>query len=502
MRVSSRTLKVLASLSFALQLGGCAGAGHRPKLSSDTPARFEHTDCWFESLSGGARVECGYLVVPENRDRKTSPEIRIAVAILRRDATASDDAAAVFLPGGPGDAGLDGISGLAQATGSIRAQRDFVVLDYRGVGRSTPSLSCAREDVSGDDERAMISACRDALEEDDIDLSAYTSAHIARDVADLRHALGYDGVHLVGNSYGTRAALTILRDWAPMVRTAVLDAAVPPEIGVYEEAPAAAARALDRVFSACTSSTDCAARFADPAADFSAALAAIDRHPLDVDVEHGGQITHVAVDRKLFVSLLVQCLTRDVLAVAVPALVHGAIAGDVSGLRELLRPVPAGRQSNALLSSLGMHLSVQCNEEFPFNSEVRAKAVEAENPLTAVLSTYAVQKARCSAWTLPTIDSRDTERVSSDKPVLFLSGEFDPLTSPEWVEGARHNLPTSAHLIRAGGGHGTLHDVCGFDLVAAYESDPSHAPELECDTNHPRLPFAADAAKSIRAAGL
>jgi pimeloyl-ACP methyl ester carboxylesterase len=307
---------------------------------------------------------------------------------------------------------------------------------------------------------------------------------------------------LVGNSYGTRAALAILRDWAPMVRSAVLDAAVPPEVGLYEEAPAAAARALDRVFSACTRSSDCAALFPDPAADFSAALAAIESHPLDVDVEHAGQITHVAVDRKLFVSLMVQCLTRDVLAVAVPALVHGATEGDVSGLRELLQPMLASRQSNAFLSSLGMHLSVQCNEEFPFNTEVRAKAVAAENPRTAVLSTYAVQKARCSAWIPPTIDSRDNQRVSSDKPVLFLNGEFDPLTSPEWVNGARQNLPTSAHLIRAGGGHGTLHDVCGFDLVAAYENDPSHAPELDCDTKHPRPPFAVDAATAIRAVGL
>jgi hypothetical protein len=94
MRVSSRTLKVFVALGVALHLGGCAGAGHRPQLSSDSPARFERGNCWFESLSGVARVDCGYLVVPENRDRKTSPEIRIAVGVLRRDATASDDAAA------------------------------------------------------------------------------------------------------------------------------------------------------------------------------------------------------------------------------------------------------------------------------------------------------------------------------------------------------------------------------------------------------------------------
>ena len=73
--------------SLLLILSVLIGACVTPEPPTPTPAqtgvpRFESTDCWFEEPQG-QEVECGYLVVPENRSRPGSPSIRLHAAIFR-----------------------------------------------------------------------------------------------------------------------------------------------------------------------------------------------------------------------------------------------------------------------------------------------------------------------------------------------------------------------------------------------------------------------------------
>jgi len=109
--------------------------------------RFEGAPCPFELPTGqveGETVECGYLVVPENRLDPETRDILLSVAIFRHpDGTANPDPI-IFLEGDPGASSLEMIRFSFDiiypplfATG-----RDIIIFDQRGVGTSDPALDC------------------------------------------------------------------------------------------------------------------------------------------------------------------------------------------------------------------------------------------------------------------------------------------------------------------------------------------------------------------------
>ncbi|MCJ7659788.1 MAG: alpha/beta hydrolase, partial [Anaerolineales bacterium] len=212
---------------------------------------FEGAPCPFEIPAGqveGETVECGYLVVPENRNDPKTKNIRLSVAIFRHPDGATYDDPIIFLEGGPGASPLEFIRFSFDiiypplfATG-----RDIIFFDQRGVGNSEPALDCpevvaqslelmdfeldgqnlSKEDIYALNLESML-ACGDRINQE-ADLTAYNTVANAADVNDLRLALGYEKVNLWSISYGTRLALGVMRDFPEGVRSAVLDSVYPP----------------------------------------------------------------------------------------------------------------------------------------------------------------------------------------------------------------------------------------------------------------------------------
>jgi pimeloyl-ACP methyl ester carboxylesterase len=108
----------------------------------------------------------------------------------------------------------------------VLAGRDLIVMDYRGTGLSVPLLVCGEKDGNTADPD-FPARCRKRLLARGIDPACYRSADVAADIADLARALGLPKLALIGNSYGTRAAFTVLRDHPGLASSAVLDAATP-----------------------------------------------------------------------------------------------------------------------------------------------------------------------------------------------------------------------------------------------------------------------------------
>ena len=73
----------------------------------------------------------------------------------------------------------------------------------------------------------LLKTCGQRYRDQGIDLSQYNSAAISRDTADVMHALGYSGWSLIGVSYGTRYALTMMRDTPAAIHAVILDSTVP-----------------------------------------------------------------------------------------------------------------------------------------------------------------------------------------------------------------------------------------------------------------------------------
>lgn len=170
--------------------------------STDAVPRFVPGPCPVATPED-ADVDCGDLVVAENRSDAITSTIRVPVAILLSQHPDSADDPIVFVPGGPGSTAMDAVS---LANSRFTADRDLILLGQRGTKYASPELDCpgverayGRSFLRADPPAAEIDAvadaaddCAERLRAKGIDLGAYDTAAVAGDVAALREALGYD----------------------------------------------------------------------------------------------------------------------------------------------------------------------------------------------------------------------------------------------------------------------------------------------------------------------
>ena len=268
----------LGIVGAALSACGSSGGG----ATALPPATFEASACDPAVVPHGQdprNVTCGTLTVPENRRRFSGRTVDLAVVVLHATGPSPEPDPLVFLSGGPGSWAIDLYLSdfTADFAAPIQAKRDIVIFDQRGTGRSRPALDCPEvlpdtlrfaewltPDEEADRDARNLIACHDRLAADGIDLGAYGSAATARDIADLMTALGYERFNLYGLSYGSRVALTALRDLPnERIRSAVLDSVVPVQAIGLGPGAASVQRSAERLFAACASDPACNAAFPD-----------------------------------------------------------------------------------------------------------------------------------------------------------------------------------------------------------------------------------------------
>ena len=121
---------VLAAL--ALGLAGCGDAA-RPRSA------IALADCRLPKLPLAA--QCGTLEVPENRAKPDGRKITLSIAVLPANTLHPRADPLFILAGGPGQA-ASFLGPFAAALTGVRKDRDIVLVDQRGTGRSSP-LVCA-----------------------------------------------------------------------------------------------------------------------------------------------------------------------------------------------------------------------------------------------------------------------------------------------------------------------------------------------------------------------
>jgi pimeloyl-ACP methyl ester carboxylesterase len=198
------------------------------------------------------RYEIGTLFVPENRAAKHSRTI--GVGFMRFRASQPTNAPPSFhLPGGPGGSYLNAYpeDGESPAEGiaarlvalqlSYRAIGDVVLVDQRGFSRRGEMLTYAYHptalpldqpfsqpsEIAADMEMAK----RAVAAHTDKDLAGYTVIQCAGDVNDLRRALGYAKINLVGQSFGSQWSFAVMRLHPQIVERAMLSGVEPLDNG-------------------------------------------------------------------------------------------------------------------------------------------------------------------------------------------------------------------------------------------------------------------------------
>ena len=464
-------------------------------------AEFEPARCDF-AVPQGYAPECGYLSVPQDRARPEAGRVRLHVAVFRSRAADPAPDPLVYLSGGPGSSALDSAAYLfSYGMGAALERRDLVLFDQRGTGRSQPRLDCpearelealllAREIPVEEETRAAVEAfgrCRARLEAEGVDLAAYHSAASAADLEDLRKTLGYPQLNLYAVSYGTRLALTLMRDFPHAVRSAVLDSAYPPQVHLYTALAPNAQRAFDVFFGLCASDPGCSAAYPDLEAVFYNLVEALNASPLPVTFTAYGEEHRARLDGGLLVDVLFTGLYNPQVAAAMPAMIYALNRGETRRLQPRLALYLDSS------SALGMNMAVQCNEETPFSPPQEAYTLARDtHPALSAFFPDSVQPlfAVCQDWGLEA-RAGENDPVTAETPALVLAGEFDPITPPEWGRLAAAGLAQAAFFEFPAHGHWvTRSSECALALALAFWEAPTLPPDPTCTLTPDRLEFA------------
>lgn len=183
---------------------------------------------WVECDGQPAPWQCGIIEVPLDYRRTDEPGT-VSIAVTRLPATepAERIGSLVLNPGGPGGSGIDLAWGYAAAFPAPLLERfDLVGFDPRGVSRSTP-VDC------GDLGRSFRVVERDCIVRSGNLLPYVGTQNAARDMEQLRKALGDDQLTYLGFSYGTALGAVYANLFPQSVRALVLDGSVDPAAGEY-----------------------------------------------------------------------------------------------------------------------------------------------------------------------------------------------------------------------------------------------------------------------------
>jgi pimeloyl-ACP methyl ester carboxylesterase len=311
-----------------------------------------------------------------------------------------------------------------------------------------------------------------------IDLSAYHSAASAADLNDLRVALGYEKLNLYAVSYGTRLALTLMRDYPYAVRSAVLDSVYPLQVNLYTALAPNADRAFNVFFGRCAADPACNTAYPDLRAIFYQLVDQLNSSPITISLNADGAEYAVRLDGGLLIDVLFVGLYNPAVTASMPQMIYEISRGSHDLLRERLDLY------FDLSSALGMQMSVQCAEELPFNAADEAyAAAQGIQPQIAAFYPASVQPlfAVCQEWANVVPDPRENQPVSSDLPALILAGDQDPITPPEWGQMVSQDL--SHDFVYEFSGHGhwvTRSSRCALSIALAFWNDPTIAPGYIC----------------------
>ena len=427
-------------------------------------------DCRIRAGEGfpGIKARCGTLQRPENPADPDSPMLQLFVAVVPALNLEPESDPLVPIAGGPGQSTVEFYAGTAIAFEAVRRNRDIVLLDQRGTGRSAPMTCEADEEIiEGRFDReqtiAETNACLNTLPHDP---RYFTTSVAVQDLEALRIALGYPRLNLYGISYGTRVAQHYLRRYPDTTRTVVLDGVVPPQIALGPDIATKAQDTLDVVFDRCAESAECGARFPAIRENFEALRARLAEDPVDVRMANpvSGRPEEIRFGDAEMAGAIRLLSYHPTSVALLPLLIDEAVNENYAPFAAQFMMI-AENMSDAL--NIGMHNAVVCTEDAPYfaGEGVSREALDATYIGPVNLDAL---EAICSVWPKGIMDDEFKVPVSSDVPVMLLSGDADPITPPAYGDMAAVDLDNAIHLTGRNQGHGQAPRGCVSDIIGDF----------------------------------
>lgn len=498
----ARRLMIVVTLGL-LVASGTPAMAQTPAASpvaspvAEAPS-WEEAECMYDLPSGltdGENVICGWVTAPMYPDGSQAGTVTLPVIRVLATTDTPEPDPLVILLGGPGQ----NMSAVLPLFGEelpywsyMLERQDVILFDQRGMGLSTPTLACPFERINsgGAPETDTnigfaLMQCGAVLQSEGVDPAAFTTETNAADIEAIRIAMGYDQVNLYGISYGSKLALSAVRDYPDSIRSTIIASPLPLEQNPFADQTLGFDHALEQVWAACAADPICAEANPDPAGDFVRAVDRLKTEPMTITATNPttGQPMELVIDNYQFMQVLYLGVFVGDLVPIVPYLVTSVAEGDDSIL-QLLSPL--------LLAdggiSLGALFTYFCQDEVPFSPGNETTGLVQDADLAAPFNdgswiglgdqTYTI----CRMWQFPAANEIENEAVVSDEPILIFTGTFDPITPESSGEIVANNFPNSQWVNFAAQGHDPASFVpeCSGPMIIGFLDDPLAPVDAAC----------------------
>jgi pimeloyl-ACP methyl ester carboxylesterase len=442
----SGRVALLAAIATSALLSACGA----PKPTARTTVGFD--DCQLKHLDTQAR--CSMMEVPEDHGKPDGAKIKIHVAVIPALTRFPEKDPMFFFAGGPGQAASD-IGQLVGSLFTLRRNRDLVLVDQRGTGRSK-TLTC--EAGSLDPEKrnprdALIDGFNANLVQMQREwkrcietLKGNAATHRTDDyIADLelvRKALGYEKINVWGGSYGSRVALRYMKLHPGAIRSSVIDGVAPTSLRLPNDALINSDTQLRALVSACAQLPDCAKTFPTLEKTLDTLLVSLRSTPRNVAINHpaDGKPFNATITDVSFATMLWPMLYVPETARMVPFVIEQASAGNYAPFAAMMSANDAGDASIAI----AQRVAVMCAEDMAGQTPIT------NDRFGSVASLFF---DFCKGFPNGKVDAEFFEPTKSDIPTLLLSGSLDPVTPPSQGDLAAKTLTQQKHITVTGLGH-------------------------------------------------
>jgi pimeloyl-ACP methyl ester carboxylesterase len=504
------TLWQLPVVAATLVAAGCTGVTDNQSDAGQT-VKYASAACPADiSAVIVADVTCGYLTVPENRDRPESDRtIKLLVTRIQPPEPATVEP--MFVAGTDLGTSSDygGIAPLAQRVG-----REVVLLAPRGTAYSVPALECPEVEQVGDSDLAnptndpvtrarfldAVSACYRRLSDAGTDLSAYNLSEMAADAEDLRQALDVDTWNVITYGTASRIAMEMLRIAPDPIRTITLDSPELPGSDPRVVAVEGTRDAIAAVLEACADDSTCSAQYPEVRGSFDRALTAVDSKPVTLtlaDQPPDGRTVSVHIDSAMLVRMVRQMLSEGAglrHPRAVPRTLEAVLAGRTDELVEISTafvddgPYCNGYQTRCVPlyhRALGVVFSTLCHDIAPFaDPTAPARVAGTEIGFDAAYGRSPYLKV-CDSWAVGKATGDVAKLVRSDVPVLAIIGAFGPYVRPDQAREGLGEFSNLSIVVAPTDGHNVVAKTdCMLNTRNAWVDDPAiDAADADCLTS-------------------
>jgi len=430
-------------------------------------------------IDSSFETKCGYLIVPENRNKKNSNLVKLPFIVVKSKNPDKKKDPILYTAGGPG------VSSVGWAVGITRSEliknRDCIALEQRGTLYALPSLrtfeldkaikESYRKNLPKDSMVIVgLKQYKKKLEEKGIDLSGYNTDETVSDIHDLLSVLKIDSVNLYGGSYSGGLMTAVLQKDPSRIRSLVLDSPLPTFVPIDEDESANFNEALNILFRHVEQDSTDKAKYGNLKNRFQQYFTSIIGKKFYLPYLEVGTTDSIKIEytKNELIDIIYDSLSDPAQLKHAARLITEIIDGHHTPYMkkkfdDLFRKDQAPD---------GMRISVCCADETGYHSEAVRQRLNDAYPYMARYHANDVYKEMCDCWKVPPIKLSTKLPLYSNKPVLLADGEMDSHCRPLYMDMIHHYMPNSQRLLFMGGTHMVLFGREGARLVKQFLDDP------------------------------